>query len=85
MNRMTCPHCKKLFKGTNLPLVNKLLASMKVKCFYYENGCEEILPYDSYEKHCIKCSYVGAECDGCKEVIVENLINDHTKTCLEIK
>jgi len=81
MNRLSCPHCKKLFKGSNLPLINKLLASMKVRCFYSENGCEEVLAYDSYEKHCLKCDLMGVECDGCKEVIVVKDIESHTQNC----
>ncbi|KAL4490864.1 hypothetical protein ABPG72_008600 [Tetrahymena utriculariae] len=84
LNRQTCPHCKQIFKGTNIPLVNKLLGSMKIKCFYYENGCTEILPYDSYEKHCLKCPYEGVKCEGCKEVIIKKDVDEHISSCKEI-
>ena len=54
---------------------------MKVRCFYSENGCEEVLAYDSYEKHCLKCDLMGVECDGCKEVIVVKDLESHTQNC----
>lgn len=57
---------------------------MKVKCFYFENGCPEVLSYDSYEKHCPKCSYEGIHCTGCKEVIIKKDIDEHIETCKEI-
>lgn len=33
-NRLCCPMCKKIFKGVNMPLIKKLLGSMKLSCFY---------------------------------------------------
>lgn len=42
-----------------MPLINKLLGGLKLKCFYNANGCNEVLIYDSYEKHVINCGYLG--------------------------
>ena len=34
-----------------------MLATMKIKCEYSENGCPEILPYDKYLDHVTSCIY----------------------------
>lgn len=44
---------------------------MKVKCFYHDNGCTEVLNYDSYEKHSLKCVFEGVRCEGCKDVVTK--------------
>ncbi|EGR32475.1 traf-type zinc finger family protein, putative [Ichthyophthirius multifiliis] len=83
-NRDCCPNCKKIFKGTNMPLINKLLGGLKLKCFYNQNGCNEVLNYDSYEKHVIVCGYLGLKCEGCQKVVFKKSMQEHQETCLEV-
>ncbi|CAF1253398.1 unnamed protein product [Didymodactylos carnosus] len=94
-----CSHCIKTWLGKkNICLFNcvfeerkppailmRFLSKLKFICRYKTIGCNEILLYDTLEKHERECEYQPVQCQGCKQNISKKNINEHKQQCEEIK
>jgi hypothetical protein len=58
-----------------------ILSTLKVKCLYTSNGCEETLSYNGLETHEEACGYRLKTCSGCQQEIVKRDFQSHHSTC----
>jgi len=52
-----CPFCKNFDKKKQSILLNNILDKLKISCEYKDNGCNEILYYESLLKHQARCVF----------------------------
>jgi len=65
--------------------IKKFLEQLKFTCLNKENGCNEIIPYNSLVQHDKNCNYINATCPNnqCGMKIQWNLLNNHIQNeCL---
>jgi len=94
-NQNRCPNCRQNFESSEIDQTTKdLFNVIKLKCFYFNNNCKEILIYDNFIKHinsCEKgefkcntknCYFVGYLDDIIKHLYECGLKNIECKFCL---
>ena len=94
-NQNRCPNCRQNFESSEIDQTTKdLFNVIKLKCFYHNNKCKEILIYDNFIKHinsCEKgefkcntknCYFVGYLDDMIKHLYECGLKNIECKFCL---
>ncbi|UJR10254.1 hypothetical protein I4U23_014464 [Adineta vaga] len=81
-----CPLCRHYEEKRCSPMFYALLSKIKIECENKVNGCEEILSYESLEKHQnYGCQYKMKNCRGCQKEMLEKDLNQHERTCGKVK
>ena len=62
-----------------------LLCKFKIQCENKQNGCNEVLLYESFEKHQEQCEYQMKTCRGCQKNRLKKDLNQHEQNCGEIQ
>ncbi|CAF3210251.1 unnamed protein product [Rotaria sp. Silwood2] len=81
-----CPNrCKTYIERKCPPVVAKLLAELKIVCFYESTGCNEVISYEGLDKHEIECSFQSHLCPGCQSQILKKDFDNHQNNCASIE
>ncbi|CAF1118065.1 unnamed protein product [Didymodactylos carnosus] len=62
-----------------------MLSKLKIKCYYQQNGCPDILNYEALKQHEINCDYEIKKCRGCNTNFIKRDIIEHENICGFIK
>ncbi|CAF1927214.1 unnamed protein product [Rotaria magnacalcarata] len=80
-----CPLCQHYQEKRCSPLLYALLCKFKIVCENKHNGCDDILPYESLEKHQQEqCQYQMKICRGCQNNVLKKDLDQHEQKCGEI-
>ncbi|CAF1505648.1 unnamed protein product [Didymodactylos carnosus] len=74
-----CPFNCQYEQRKSPPILITLLSKLKIRCSY--NECDQILPYESLEKHENECLYQLLTCRGCEKMILRKDLVEHEKQC----
>ncbi|CAF4291423.1 unnamed protein product [Rotaria sp. Silwood2] len=81
-----CPLCQHYQEKRCSPVFYALLCKFKIECENKQNGCKDILLYESLEKHQQEqCQYQMKICRGCQKNILKKDLEQHEQNCGEIK
>jgi len=59
-------NCERFEKKELSILLKKLLSKIKLRCFFYESGCEEIILFKNFINHIKNCEYSEYICSNCQ-------------------
>ena len=81
-NQFSCPNCRQplkdtLFKDTR---VNREISSLMIYCVNKAKGCEWAGEIRLHGEHGEKCPKKEVECKNCKEVLLLDMLEDHSTT-----
>ncbi|CAF1315277.1 unnamed protein product [Didymodactylos carnosus] len=79
-----CPFNCKYEEKRCSPLLNSLLSKVRVICQYKDFGCQQIILYESLEKHEMECDYQTEQCHGCKKELLMKDLKQHEEYCDQI-
>lgn len=86
----SCPVCRKHFKKplASIPFVEQKINNEKIKCLYYEKGCEWVNTIGTDERNLIshleKCQFGGFEnCKLCSQSVLKMDLEEHKEVCLD--
>jgi hypothetical protein len=81
-----CPLCKRYQEKNCSPMFYALLCKFKIQCENKHNGCNEVLLYESLEKHQNEqCQYQMKACRGCQKNMLKKDLEKHEQICGEIQ
>jgi len=81
-----CPACTHYQEKRCSPMFYALLCKFKIECENKHNGCNEVLLYESLEKHQEgQCQYLIKICRGCQKKILKKDLDQHEQECGEIQ
>ncbi|CAF1653803.1 unnamed protein product, partial [Didymodactylos carnosus] len=82
----SCPFgCPKFQQRKCPPSIAVILSKLTVDCYYKQNGCSAVIPYDTLGKHEEQCEYEQQQCSGCKEKIVKKNFDQHLEECEKLE
>ena len=88
MNSQTCPTCIEPLTVDTLTQaprgIRNLLAELKMRCEFFERGCEMFVELGDLERHVADCGFAPVVCSntGCQlEVNKQDLIHHETAVC----
>ncbi|XP_028411699.1 uncharacterized protein LOC114534456 isoform X1 [Dendronephthya gigantea] len=87
MYSQTCPTCMQPLTIDTLKVnrtVANLLSELKIRCEFFNRGCERFIELDALEKHVAECGFAPAFCsnEGCgREVNKQDLLHHETAVC----
>ena len=80
-----CKSCKKIFIRDNIPkLIKNVLNKIKLKCYNSNEGCKEIISYESFINHLNSCQFSLFKCvsrSDCEFIGIKSELIEHLKTC----
>ena len=79
-----CPNCREIFQGININNESlNVLNNINLKCYHFNEGCNQIIPYYNYINHIKNCDFGEYECplDDCKYIGLKKDINIHIEKC----
>lgn len=76
-----CPLCQHYKEKRCSPIFYSLLCKFKIACENKNNGCEDILSYESLEKHQEQCQYQIQNCRGCQIKVLKRDLDQHEGSC----
>ena len=59
-------NCERFEKKDLSNLLKKLLSKIKLRCYFYESGCEEIILFKNFINHIKNCEYSEYICSNCQ-------------------
>ena len=64
-------------------ILHNLLDKFELNCFYKKNGCNKILLYSDFVKHCKECEYSLYKCNSpnCNFISIKKDIISHVEKC----
>jgi hypothetical protein len=81
-----CPLCGTYQEKRCSPMFYALLCKFKIECESKHNGCNEVLLYESLEKHQEEqCQYPVKICRGCQKKVLKKDLEQHEQNCDEIQ
>ena len=88
MNFQTCPSCMEPLTVQSLSqaprAVTNMLSELKIRCQFYERGCDDFIELKNLERHVTNCGFVPAVCsnEGCQLVVnKQDLLHHETAVC----
>ena len=88
VNSQTCPSCVEPLTIETLTqpsrTVMNLLSELKIRCQFFNRGCEKFIELGSLERHIADCGFAPAICsnEGCRvEVNKQDLLHHETAVC----
>ena len=88
VNSQTCPSCVEPLTVETLiqpsQTVMNLLSELKIRCKFFNRGCEKFIELGDLEKHVADCGFAPAVCtnEGCRvEVNKQDLLHHETTVC----
>ncbi|XP_028407081.1 TNF receptor-associated factor family protein DDB_G0273433/DDB_G0273509-like [Dendronephthya gigantea] len=87
MNSQTCPTCMEPLTVDTLKVprtIANLLSELKIRCEFFNRGCEKFVELGDLEKHVAECGFAPAFCsnEGCgREVNKQDLLHHETAVC----
>ncbi|XP_028416939.1 uncharacterized protein LOC114541152 [Dendronephthya gigantea] len=87
MYSQTCPTCMEPLTVDTLKVnrtVANLLSELKIRCEFFNRGCERFIELEGLEKHVAECGFAPAFCsnEGCgREVDKQDLLRHETAVC----
>ena len=88
VNSQTCPSCAEPLTVATLTqpsrTVMNLLSELKIRCQFFNRGCEKFIELGDLEKHVADCGFAPAVCsnEGCRvEVNKQDLLHHETAVC----
>ena len=87
MNFHTCPTCMEPLTVETLRqarTVSNLLSELRIRCEFFERGCEKFVQLGDLERHVADCGFAPAVCsnEGCQlEVNKQDLLHHETAVC----
>ncbi|CAB4024623.1 RING finger 151-like, partial [Paramuricea clavata] len=88
MNSQTCPLCLEPLAIETLSqpsrTIMNLLSELKIRCQFFNRGCETFIELGNLEKHIRVCGFAPAVCsnEGCRlEVNKQDLLRHETAVC----
>ena len=87
MNTRKCPTCMETLTVDTLKVprtIANLLSELKIRCEFFNRGCEKFVELGDLEKHVADCGYAPAVCsnEGCgREVNKQDLLHHETDLC----
>ena len=87
MNFHTCPTCMEPLTVETLRqarTVSNLLSELRIRCEFFERGCEKFVQLGDLERHVADCGFAPAICsnEGCQlEVNKQDLLHHETAVC----
>ena len=86
-NSRTCPTCMEPLTVDTLKVprtVANLLSELKIRCEFFNRGCERFIELGDLERHVASCGFAPAVCtnEGCNlEVNKQDLLHHETAVC----
>ena len=88
-DKNTCPTCRSPLRLGDLrpplPLLKNILAKLRTRCNYLEQGCTTIVNYEQLGNHIRRCPYGpnGMSCqnEGCQDTFPKNEKERHEAEC----
>eukprot|EP01028_Stygiella_incarcerata_P010417 TRINITY_DN538_c0_g1_i1.p1 TRINITY_DN538_c0_g1~~TRINITY_DN538_c0_g1_i1.p1 ORF type:complete len:408 (-),score=118.41 TRINITY_DN538_c0_g1_i1:119-1342(-) len=83
----SCPECRKKVHCAHLkpahPVIQGLVESLRVKCPFHENGCQETPLLKDVKQHELECDFVLCACEheGCAEKVARVHLSEHMDSC----
>ncbi|XP_028407502.1 kelch domain-containing protein 8B-like [Dendronephthya gigantea] len=87
INSQTCPTCMESLTVDTLKVprtIANLLSELKIRCEFFNRGCEKFVELGDLEKHVADCGFAPAVCsnEGCgQEVDRQDLFHHETVLC----
>ena len=88
MNSQTCPSCLELLTVDTLNkpsrTVMNLLSELKIRCQFFNRGCEKFIELGNLDRHVTDCGFAPAVCsnEGCRlEMNKQDLLHHETTAC----
>ena len=88
VNSQTCPSCVEPLTVATLTqpsrTVMNLLSELKIRCQFFNRGCEKFIELGNLERHVADCGFAPAVCsnEGCRvEVNKQDLLHHETAVC----
>ena len=88
MNSQTCPTCMEPLTVETMKQaprgVRNMIAELKIRCEFFDRGCEEFVQLGDIERHVAECGFAPAVCsnEGCQvEVNRQDLLHHETVMC----
>ena len=88
MNFQTCPSCMEPLTVQSLSqaprVVTNMLSELKIRCQFYERGCDDFIELEHLERHVTDCGFAPADCsnEGCQLVVnKQDLLHHETAVC----
>ena len=88
VNSQTCPSCAEPLTVETLTqpsrTVMNLLSELKIRCEFFNRGCEKFIELGNLERHIADCGFAPAVCsnEGCRvEVNKQDLLHHETTVC----
>ena len=88
VNSQTCPSCVEPLTVATLTqpsrTVMNLLSELKIRCEFFNRGCEKFIELGNLERHVTDCGFAPAICsnEGCRvEVNKQDLLHHETAVC----
>ena len=79
-----CPNCREIFQGININNETlNILNNINLKCYHYNEGCNQIISYINYINHLKNCDFGEYECpfEDCKYIGLKKDMNFHIEKC----
>jgi len=87
-NHSNCPTCRRALRTRRLkpviPILQNMINRLAMKCDFKDNGCQEKITLESYEKHVQTCGFEKVKCrySRCGKFILKMDIEEHeSKMC----
>ena len=88
INSQTCPTCMEPLTVETMKQaprgVRNMIAELKIRCKFFDRGCEEFVQLGDIERHVAECGFAPAVCsnEGCQfEVNRQDLLHHETVMC----
>ncbi|XP_028411775.1 kelch-like protein 4 [Dendronephthya gigantea] len=87
MNSQTCPTCMEPLTVDTLKVprnIANLISELKIRCEFFERGCERFILLGDLEKHVADCGFAPVFCsnEGCgRKVNKQDLLHHETALC----
>ena len=88
MNSQKCPTCMELLTVETLTQASRtvmnLLSELKIRCEFFDRGCEKFVQLEDLKRHVADCGFAPAVCsnEGCQlEVNKQDLLHHETTVC----
>lgn len=85
--RPTCPTCRQPLRNYQmkpaLPLLRNIIAKLRIRCDFIEEGCTEIIDYEQLGSHLRSCAYGPMTCEneGCQVTFPRKNKCQHEAEC----
>ena len=89
MNSQTCPTCMDTLTVDTLTQaprgIRNILSELKIRCEFFERGCETFVELGNLERHVADCGYAPAVCSACQLGVNKRDLVHHESSMCEVR